>query len=268
MNYFSHMHQQRPRHIEQMTQAAAFSLAELLVVIGILSLLIATVLPSIQLARRQAMQTKCSAQLQQIGRALETTHNEYGFYPLWDDAGQTTRYTWIDVLIQRNALGYSENPTQSDPSQLSNAERIAYCPADLRPDPLNAARNNKLIYPPTGTQGGIDYSYGISVPLSAGGWAWQPGSDLHGDKRPRRFTDNNRHTASRVLAGDAYASGIYNLSGYADASGGLELADAVRQHDRLGAASEHHDGCGPRELTIPGRARQHDSLCVQQIRTD
>ncbi len=245
MSHYSRMNTQRSRHSEFSSRAAAFSLAELLVVVGIMSLLIATVLPSLQLARRQAMQTKCSAQLLQIGRALESTHNEYGFYPLWDDGGETTRYTWIDVLIQRNTLGYSENPGQSDSSRQSSTGRIAYCPADLRPDPLNAARNNKLIYPPTGTRGGIDYSYGISVPLSAGGWAWQPGSDLHGDKRPRRFTDNNRHTASRVLAGDAYASGIYNLSGYADASG---IWNSPTQFDNTIAWARH-------QTTTAGEAR-------------
>ncbi len=198
---------------------SGFSLAELLVVVGIISLLIATILPSLQLARRKAIQTKCSAQLQQLGRALESTYSEFGFYPLWDDGGTSIRYTWIDVLIQRNLLGPSGNPSQSVQAGRRGAGYIGYCPADRYPDPLNAARHNDLIYPPTRERGGIDYSYGIGVPLSAGGWAWQPGQASNGKNPPRSFPGHDRDTSGRVLAGDAYTSGIFNLSGNALSTG-------------------------------------------------
>jgi prepilin-type processing-associated H-X9-DG protein len=199
--------------------APGFSLAELLVVVGIIALLIAVILPPLQLARRKAIQTKCSAQLQQLGRALESARNEHGFYPLWDDGGTSIRYTWIDVLIQQRLLGTPGGRHRSGQARQPNLGHIGYCPADRLPDPLNAARNNHLIYPPTRVRGGVDYSYGIGVPLSAGGWAWRPGQTSASQPRPRRFRDHERHTAQRVLAGDAYASAIYNLSGHALTSG-------------------------------------------------
>ena len=222
-----------------------FSLAELLVVVGIVSLLIATILPSLQLARQQALQTKCSAQLQQLGRALESTRSEFGFYPLWDDGGDPIRYTWIDLLTQRNLLGPSRDASRPEQTRRRAVEQLGYCPADRRPDPLNAARHNDLIYPPTRAQGGVDYSYGIGVPLSAGGWAWQPGQSSNGKLQPRRFPDHDRHTAGRVLAGDAYAPAIYNLSGAALSTG---VWNAPTQFDNTVAWGRH------RALS-PGHAR-------------
>ena len=196
----------------------AFSLAELLVVVGIIALLIAVILPPLQLVRQRAVETKCSAQLRQLGRALEAAKTEYGFYPLWDDGGDTVRYTWIDVLLQARYLGSTGPEIQADSTQPDGAE-IGYCPADALPDPLNAARHNDLVYPRSHSQGGIDYSYGISVPLSAGGWSFRPSQASGPNPRPRRFVDYDRDTAGRVLAGDAYCSGIYNLSGYALTTG-------------------------------------------------
>lgn len=210
------------------TCARAFSIAELIVVVGVLALLLAIVLPPIQQARVQAMHTHCSAQLQQLGRALETAFTEHGYYPNWDDGGVPVRYTWIDVLIQLRLLGSSgsftsrpESPDGADatPTQFpGDASRIGYCPLDARPDGLNAVRNRDLLYPPTGRLGGIDYSYGIGVPLAAGGWNALP--DTSEDSAPRRrFREHDLRTSGRVLAGDAYSSGIYNLSGDALTSG-------------------------------------------------
>jgi prepilin-type N-terminal cleavage/methylation domain-containing protein len=194
----------------------AFTLAELLVVVGIIALLLAICFPPLQIARRQAMRTQCSAQLQQIGRALTHLHTEYGFYPLWDDGGSPIRYTWLDVLVQRHlieafASSSSESADVSAGSPSRRIARIGYCPADQLPDPLNAARYPDLIYPARGTHGGIDYSYGIGVPLSAGGWALRAGPG----GVSRKFRNEMSNTAGRVLAGDAFASAIYNMSGNA-----------------------------------------------------
>jgi prepilin-type processing-associated H-X9-DG protein len=209
-------------------RARAFSIAELIVVVGVLALLMAIVLPPIQQARVQAMHAHCSAQLQQLGRALETAFTEHGYYPYWDDGGVPIRYTWIDVLIQLRLLGssgsFAARPVGADgagaaPTQYpGDASRIGYCPLDARPDSLNALRNCDLVYPPTGRLGGIDYSYGIGVPLAAGGWNAPPHADDVAAPR-RRFREHDLRTSGRVLAGDAYSSAINNLSGNALTSG-------------------------------------------------
>ena len=60
--------------------AAAFSLVELLVVIGIIGLLIAILLPTLSGARERARQLKCLATLRAISQAAELhvlNHNGY-----------------------------------------------------------------------------------------------------------------------------------------------------------------------------------------------
>ena len=213
----------------------AFSLAELLVVVGIVTLLIALMLPPLQMARRKTMQTACSAQLQQLGRALEGARADYGFYPLWDDGGDSIRYTWIDVLMQNQLLSPSGAPERSPGGRAIRG--LGYCPADRLPDPLNSARHQGLIYPPRHNRAGIDYSYGIGVPLSAGGWAWQSGSARDG--RPRRFPGYERGTSGRVLAGDAVSAAIYNLSGDALRTG---IWNAPTQFDNTIAWGRHPGG--------------------------
>jgi len=193
----------------------AASLAELLVVLGVLALLFAILLPPLQVARRQSMSVQCAANLQQIGFALREAHTTTGFYPFWDDGGQPIRYTWIDVLIQNRYLTTGGGDGPGAPGDTSGTPpHVAYCPADALPDELNEARHADLVYPLDRNRSGVDYSYGIDVPLSAGAWAWQPTRrNYTGPSRRLRGVD--RDVSGRILAGDAVETRIYNLNGQA-----------------------------------------------------
>lgn len=59
----------------------AFTLLELLVVVGIVSLLVALLLPAVGRARRHAQEVKCAGNLRVIGQALTMYTQQQGYYP-------------------------------------------------------------------------------------------------------------------------------------------------------------------------------------------
>lgn len=79
---------------------SAFTLVELLVVIGIIALLVSILLPSLNRARESARRTKCLANLRSIGQLVNMYANQNkGFIPIGfsEDTGTAANAKWYSV---------------------------------------------------------------------------------------------------------------------------------------------------------------------------
>ncbi|HEY1684923.1 MAG TPA: type II secretion system protein [Tepidisphaeraceae bacterium] len=113
--------------------SCAFSLAELLVVLGIIALLISLLFPALSRARAQANYIRCQSNLRQIGQAMVIYANNYSGWMFPPDAGL------IVPPSQRWYVSVLKVPTPKDASSTDPKDwtpPLMLCPAD-DPNPMN-----------------------------------------------------------------------------------------------------------------------------------
>jgi prepilin-type processing-associated H-X9-DG protein/prepilin-type N-terminal cleavage/methylation domain-containing protein len=117
----------------------AFTLVELLVVIGIIAILIAILMPALNRARRQAQEIKCQSQLRQLGQAMTMYTNDTGWYPgayVVMEFGGPAKFAAVWPTRLRAYLNGSREPflcPSRDPEQFAWTDHMeGMYPADAR----------------------------------------------------------------------------------------------------------------------------------------
>lgn len=183
-----------------------FTLVELLVVIAIIGILVALLLPAVQMAREAARRMSCSNKLKQLGLAIHHYHDSLGALPpgalvtpradgtLWTSyLGPHARI--LGFIEQNNVLDAMDiNTSYGDTINKDAVGRVIdafLCPSEPHQEPV--AHNS------FGDIGGVNYGF------SMGDWYVWNGVDhasppcrsafgINFSRRLRDFTDGISHT--------------------------------------------------------------------------
>ena len=199
---------------------AAFSLAELLVAIGIVGILLAVLLPAVQHARERARAISCTNHLRQLTLAAHQHEAALGRFPYtsttWTDARKSPRRRYYAVSPHAGLLPYLDGamaaqfdptatddpgwidfaqPSTSPANQQLVSTRFALfgCPSDNRREGTTSYRANM------GTSVEVLPPIGTVEPIS------QRGAFVNGNAiRPSDFRDGQSNTAmfSERVVGD------------------------------------------------------------------
>jgi prepilin-type N-terminal cleavage/methylation domain-containing protein len=199
-----------------------FTLVELLVVIAIIGILVALLLPAVQMAREASRRSSCSNNLKQIGLALQNYHDTYSRFPIGviyqRPDGSAYHHTWLTRILpfmEQGNLYNSVDFTQKAWGQAIVGKKVPnlLCPSDGGYEDPSETHGIAI----TNYSGSEGYHWWPTANLNPGGIGQGDYSGLFAITRNMKFSSVNDGTSNTVVVAETdsygYKWGAFNTSG-------------------------------------------------------
>ena len=112
----------------------AFTLVELLVVIGIIALLVSILLPALNRARASAQQVACASNLREFYKATLMYSNTYKGYmmPVSIGTGSDQKFKWWGIEVLGAVYGTPQEGGGSQATKVDHIQQLLKCPSNIR----------------------------------------------------------------------------------------------------------------------------------------
>jgi prepilin-type N-terminal cleavage/methylation domain-containing protein/prepilin-type processing-associated H-X9-DG protein len=194
----------------------AFTLVELLVVIGIIALLIGILLPAHSRARESANRTACLANIRSLNQALSLYSNEYHDHVPLGHIEDEFQWNYTANFANSSSAFVTHIGLLKD-AKLLQAPQTFYCPSEADPQWVFNTPENPwpFVTVPSATAHHTRLGFGTRP-----GWSWTKGGGWP-DPMPRLTKMKNLAVVADLLIGPTYVKNRHRRGvnvGYGDGS--------------------------------------------------